>query len=456
MSKGKKIVIGIICALFVLTLGIYLGGVWYFSSHFLPGSALNGRNCSFQTEQDAQTMIAESIATYQLTIDELDGVQEKMDAQDIKLKYVEDDSVRKMLNQQEKWKWFLSVASPKKYTMSASTTYSEKKLKEAIENLNCFKKMIEPVDAHIEEKDGIYYIVPEVVGNKLDQNKVTEVITEAIENGERQVSLVDTSCYLKPSVYQDDEALKKEVEELNRYTQVTIYYDFGDREETVDGDLIRTWLVKAEDGSYMLDEAAMKDYVYQLAYKYDTFGGTREFVTATGQKITIKGGDYGYVIKQDQTLQELKDAILNGKSGTREPVYLYKGACRDTNDIGDTYVEIDLTNQKMYFYKDGSLLVETEVVTGNPNKGNATPTGCYALDNKKSPAVLKGEDYASDVTYWMPFNKNVGIHDCGTWRTEFGGKIYLTNGSHGCVNTPFKAAETIYNNIEIGMPIIVY
>lgn len=179
MSKGKKIVIGIICALFVLTLGIYLGGVWYFSSHFLPGSALNGRNCSFQTEQAAQKMIAESIATYQLTIDELDGVQEKMDAQDMKLKYVEDDSVRKMLNQQEKWKWFLSVASPKKYTMSASTTYSEKKLKEAIENLNCFKKMIEPVDAHIEEKDGIYYIVPEVVGNKLDQNKVTEVITEA-------------------------------------------------------------------------------------------------------------------------------------------------------------------------------------------------------------------------------------------------------------------------------------
>ena len=229
MSKGKKIVIGIICVLFVLTLGIYLGGVWYFSSHFLPGSALNGRNCSFQTEQAAQKMIAESIATYQLTIDELDGVQEKMDAQDMKLKYVEDDSVRKMLNQQEKWKWFLSVASPKKYTMSASTTYSEKKLKEAIENLNCFKKMIEPVDAHIEEKDGIYYIVPEVVGNKLDQNKVTEVITEAIENGERQVSLVDTSCYLKPSVYQDDEALKKEVEELNRYTQVTIYYDFGDR-----------------------------------------------------------------------------------------------------------------------------------------------------------------------------------------------------------------------------------
>ena len=142
MSKGKKIVTGIICVLFVFVLGIYLGGVWYFSSHFLPGSALNGKNCSFRTEQDAQKMIADSIATYQLTIDELEGVPEKIDAQDMKLKYVEDDSVRKMLEQQEKWKWFLSITSPKKFTMSAATTYSEEKLKEAIDNLNCFKKMI--------------------------------------------------------------------------------------------------------------------------------------------------------------------------------------------------------------------------------------------------------------------------------------------------------------------------
>lgn len=456
MSKSKKIVIGIGCVLFFLVLVIYLGGVWFFSSHFLPGSALNGKNCSFQTEQDTQKMIAAGIATYQLTIDELDGVQEKMDAQDIKLQYVKDDSIRKLLDRQDKWKWFLLVTSPKNNRMAASTTYNAEKLTEAIGNLNCFKKMIDPVDAHIEEKDGTYYVVPEVVGTKLNKKKVTEVITKAIENGEKQVSLVDSGCYLKPSVYQDDKALNKEAEELNRYTKVTIYYDFGDREERVDGDLIRTWLVKAEDGSYTLDEAAMADYVYQLAYQYDTFGGTRQFVTATGQEITIKGGDYGYVIKQDQTLQELKNAILNGESGTREPVYLYKGVCRDTNDIGNTYVEIDLTNQKMYFYKDGFLLVDTPVVTGNPNKGNATPTGCYALDNKKSPAVLKGENYASDVTYWMPFNKNVGIHDCGTWRTEFGGTIYLTNGSHGCVNTPFREAETIYNNIEIGMPIIVY
>lgn len=456
MSKGRKIIIGIISALFILALAIYFVGVWFFTSHFLPGSRINGLNCSFKTVEETQEIIATEIAGYMLTVDEMDEGKESISAQDVGLEYVEDDSVEKLISGQNKWTWFMAISKSEKYTMSAATTYSKEKLQETVKGLNCFKNMTQPADAYIDEKDDAYVIVPEVEGNALDEEKVLKLITEAVESGAEQVDLVKSESYLKPAVYQDDKALKQEVEELNKYTSVTIYYDFGDREEIVDRDLIKTWLVKGEDGSYSLDEAAMADYVYQLAYKYDTFGGTREFVTATGETITTKGGDYGYVIKQDQTLEELKAAIMAGESGTREPVYLYSGVCRDTNDIGNTYVEISLSSQMMYFYKDGSLLVETPIVTGNPSKGNATPAGVYALDNKKSPAVLKGEDYASDVTYWMPFNNNVGIHDCGTWRTEFGGSIYLTNGSHGCVNTPYNAAETIYNNIEIGMPIIVY
>ncbi len=456
MSRSRKIIIGIIIVLLLLVLGVYFAGTWYFSSHFLPGSDLDGMKCSFKSEEDVQEMIAEKIATYSLTIQEMDEEKEALTAQDVGLQYVEDSSVEELIQKQDKKLWFTSVASPKKYTMSAATTYNKKKLEEAVKALKCFQGMVEPTDAFVDEKDGTYYVVSEVEGNALDEAKVLEVVRTAVEHGESKIDLVDSECYLKPQVYRDDKELVKEAEALNKYTQVTIYYDFGDREEVVDGDLIRSWLVKGEDGNYSLDEAAMAEFVYQLAYKYDTFGGTRQFITATGQTITTKGGDYGYVIKQKDTVEELKAAIQNGESGTREPVYLYSGVCRDTNDIGDTYVEIDISNQKMYFYKDGSLLVDTPIVTGNPNKGNATPPGVFALDTKKSPAVLKGEDYASDVTYWMPFNGNVGIHDCGTWRTEFGGDIYLTNGSHGCVNTPYAAAETIYNNIEIGMPIIVY
>ena len=138
------------------------------------------------------------------------------------------------------------------------------------------------------------------------------------------------------------------------------------------------------------------------------------------------------------------------------PVYLYSGYSRGTNDIGSTYVEIDLTNQRLVFYMKGTPIVDTPIVSGNPNiDGCATPEGCYALDAKESPAVLTGEDYETNVTYWMPFAGNVGIHDA-TWRTEFGGNMYQWDGSHGCINVPYDKAAAIYANIEVGMPVVVY
>ena len=163
-------------------------------------------------------------------------------------------------------------------------------------------------------------------------------------------------------------------------------------------------------------------------------------------------------MKKQATADELVQYIKEGKTGTIEPVYLYEGKSRDTNDIGGTYVEISIEEQRMWCYKDGQLIVDTPVVTGNPNKeGCATPAGSvWAIDAKKQGAVLTGEGYTQPVTYWMPFNGNVGIHDADTWRSEYGGEIYKTNGSHGCVNTPTENARKIFEAVEIGTPVIVY
>ena len=130
--------------------------------------------------------------------------------------------------------------------------------------------------------------------------------------------------------------------------------------------------------------------------------------------------------------------------------------------LNGTYVEISITEQRMWFYKNGSLLVDTPVVTGNPNTGHGTPAGgVWKLKDKRAPFTLTGYkedgsiDYEEPVNYWMPFNGGVGIHDL-TKRAAFGGDIYLTNGSHGCVNTPLEAVATIYNNIDINTPVVVY
>ena len=68
---------------------------------------------------------------------------------------------------------------------------------------------------------------------------------------------------------------------------------------------------------------------------------------------------------------------------------------------------------------------------------------------------MTGETYATPVKYWMPFNGNIGMHDA-SWRKEFGGEIYRTNGSHGCINLPEEIAETIYGYVEQGFPVVCY
>ena len=408
-KNAKKLVLGVLVAyVAIMALG-YMGVSYYFSSHFLKGTTISGIDCSSKTATQVKKKIQKQLGQYKLRIAELDGKTETIQATQIDLTYVDDNKVDELLKEQEQWKWITAFSSKKTYELAVTTTYDEKKLK------------------------------------------------DAIESGKTEINLEELGCYEKPSVWKDDPDLIAERDAKNQLLKVDITYDFGDRSETVDGSVVKDWLIRDSDGNWTVDESKAADYVQQLAYKYDTFGLTHEFTTHAGKKITLKGGDYGWVIKKKETTAALVEYIKEGKTGTVEPVYLYEGKSRDTNDIGGTYVEISIQDQEMWCYKDGVVVVDTPVVTGNVSKGYDTPSGSvWAIDAKKHDAVLKGEGYTQPVTYWMPFNGNVGIHDADTWRSEYGGEIYKTSGSHGCVNTPTANAEKIFNTVEIGTPVIVY
>jgi lipoprotein-anchoring transpeptidase ErfK/SrfK len=118
-----------------------------------------------------------------------------------------------------------------------------------------------------------------------------------------------------------------------------------------------------------------------------------------------------------------------------------------------TYADVNLTTQKMFFVKNGVKVLETDIVTGAPSM--ATPPGTFRVQGKSSPAVLVGPGYRSPVTYWMAFNGGIGFHDA-TWQSSFGGKRYLTNGSHGCINMPLAAAKTLYSYLSVGDTVRVH
>ena len=457
MSSRKKIMITLIIILLLLNARLYGYGVYYFTEHFLPGSMVNGFNCSYMTVSQSEELLTQKVGAYVLTIDTRNNGQESITAKQAGLSYDSDGSVDKLIRNQDRFTWFLAFNQHRNYEVSSSIKYDEQKTEAAISELKCMQQenMTEPSDAHIEEKDDKFVIVPEQEGTALKPEKTSQDIIDALVTGRTPVDLETDGCYKEPKVYQSDETLTKNCDLINKLTDVVITYDFDDCTETVDRDMIKNWLTTDENGLYTLDKKQIEAYISELAAKYDTVGTERTFNTYDGREITVSGGNYGWQIDQKAELKELTELIKNGETQVREPVYSHEGLVRKTNDIGYTYIEIDLTAQRMVFYKDGQLLVDTPVVTGCVRKGHSTPTGCFALDAMRSPAVLKGPGYASPVTYWMPFSGGVGIHDA-SWRSQYGGQIYITNGSHGCVNTPKDKAAIIYNNISVGVPIVVY
>ena len=166
-------------------------------------------------------------------------------------------------------------------------------------------------------------------------------------------------------------------------------------------------------------------------------------------------GKSGKSIEGRIQFNQMMEDIKSGKSVEREPVYSQTANSHGENDYGNSYVEINLTSQHLFVYKNGSLVVDSDFVSGNLSKGHGSPTGAFSVTYTTTDAVLRGEDYATPVKYWMPFAGDVGMHDA-SWRKSFGGNIYKTNGSHGCINLPTSVAKTIYNTIEKGWPVLVY
>lgn len=436
---------------------IYITGTVFYSRHMYGKDTVFGVSVRNKTVEEVKEKIEENIKEYQLTVKSRTG-DETITASDIGLVYDDKGTVDSLKESQKAFLWFTAPFSGKD-DLPAEVSYDEEMLEKAVKDLSCMDEsdMEKPVDAHLEYSDGSFQIVKETEGTWLENEKVLKTVRQAVSDGEETLDLDEAKCYAAPSVYEDSKELKSEQSKVNKLLEVKITYDFGDRSEVVDRDLISQWITFGTDFSFELDQEKVEAYEKELGYKYDTFGLSRQFKTSTGKTITLKGGDYGWCIHKSKSAEALIEKILAGESGTIEPEYLYKGKDRNTNDIGGTYIEVSIAQQRMWCYKDGSLIVDTPVVTGNINiKGRATPSGgVWAIDARITDYYLTGEGYRSHVNFWLPFNGNVGVHDA-TWRDSFGGSIYKTNGSHGCVNTPYENAKKIYEAVTIGTPVIVY
>ena len=453
IGGGSVAVVALIAALTYLQIGRQYKEV------FFPNTIINGMDASKKSIDEVKKMVAAGIDSYQITIKERGDNTETIKGTDIGMEAVFDGSVEKLLEEQNPLKWGEHNSKFQNFDIGTLVKYNQEQFDEAVSNLACFQedKLEEPQDAAISQYESGkgYHIVAAVDGNRPDPEKVKSLIAAAVSDFKTEVSLEDGDAYVKPKITADNQDLINQVQTLNRYTNVKVTYKFGDKTEVLNGDTISKWVGIGEDGKAYLSSSEVTAYVKSLASKYDTASKAKTLNTSYGKTVKITGGSYGWKIDQSAEADELAEIIRSGESQERVPVFKQEAASFGENDYGNTYVEVNLTAQHLYFYKDGKLVLDTDFVSGNESKGWSTPAGIYSLTYKQKDATLKGEDYATPVSYWMPFNGNIGFHDA-TWRKLFGGSIFKTNGSHGCVNLPPAMAKTLFENIPSKVPVLCY
>lgn len=121
-----------------------------------------------------------------------------------------------------------------------------------------------------------------------------------------------------------------------------------------------------------------------------------------------------------------------------------------------TYIDVNITFQTVTYFQDGEILFQAPCVTGNVKGKHDTPKGKYSIMTKIPGKRLKGPTWDCWVNRWMQFTPSAcGFHDA-SWRKSFGGNIYLTNGSHGCVNLSKSDAYDLYDLVSVGTTVIIH
>ncbi|MFO3717550.1 L,D-transpeptidase family protein [Anaerococcus sp. ENR1011] len=453
-NDGKRIGLIIISIL----VAIYLIGTVIFSYIALPGTFLNGKDISYASKKEALEKAPDDFSLNVTGRDDRDLIINPADI-DYDAKLPSDAKI-----DQNPFTWPAALVNNKKqdFDFEYKVSYDEDKLDKKIEESKLMNGITEPKDAKIAMKDGEFFIEDEVIGNEVDKKKLKEAIIDNINTKSKELSL-DDSYYHNPKVTSKSEKLQKVLADSEHIKDMSIKFNFNGFDLKLEGNSLLDLFDMTDEG-LELNYDKVYDYAKYLASETDTYGKNRKF-NATGiGEIVVAPGVYGFKLDVDGMVDKIYEQVNSRESGVIEPVYANIAYVRtDTGeDIADTYVEVDLSRQHMWFYKDGNLILESDLVSGRPIDGWATNVGVGQILNKVADTTLTGlnfdgqTSYQTPVDYWMPIGwDGEGFHDA-PWRGGFGGSTYLQNGSHGCYNLPPSAAKALFENVDYVTPVVVY
>lgn len=338
----------------------------------------------------------------------------------------------------------------------------KKLVEEKLVSMN--EKLKAPQDAMAKLEQGKIVISKSVDGKQYD---VTSLLKD-YDKQKHKSEIHLKSAYIQP-IKENDPIIKKEEKALQNLLTQSVDYKVQNEVYSLKAkDLIQNASM-SKDMKVTIDASEIKNKVAEINKDKSTLHKDFAFKTHSGSVISVKGQGYGWALDVEKETKQVGQAFEKGEkslsasnihgNGWEKEGIGYKTT--SNNGIGDTYAEVSIADQQIWIYKDGKLVVTTNVVTGKHSTGEDTSPGVWYVLYKRTPYTLRGSavgkaDYAVKVDYWVPFtNSGQGFHDAG-WRKDWGNNAYLTGGSGGCVNLLPNVAKTVYDSLNTYDPVIVY
>lgn len=450
-NKNTILLLMLLILLIICDIGIYK----FKTEHYRTGTIINGVDCSFLTISEAEEKINSKLLEKNISF-VFESETAIISAETINLRLSDTNKLEEILSKQN------TGDKTKVYQLENTFCFDTETLNSFLSDINSLKSenMYPAQNAYLSLTDSNFLgIIGHKRGFQINFDDACTIAYTALMEGKTSIDFSSIGI-VEPEILSTDSSLLSQKDKINKFLGTVINWTLSDGSiVTLDNNITKNWLITDESGNYDIDiDSNLPDFVTYLSERVNEASSFIEFNATDIGKVTVSVPKRNRVsLDIEKEIESLEILILSGNTLNCSPLYLNDKSF----DSLQNYVEIDISRQTVWMYYNGECIVETPCVTGQVSNGRYdTPPGLFYLTYKKEDDYLDGYNadgtrYRTFVDYWMPFNGDIGLHDLAS-RKKFGGDIYKTNGSHGCVNLPLDAAKTIFEHIDSSMPIIVY
>ncbi|MFJ5622866.1 L,D-transpeptidase family protein [Peribacillus loiseleuriae] len=459
LTSRNFIVIGIISIIALLFAGIS----YYQTTRFNSQITINDTKVGGLTANQAIKKLKTSALKNRVYV----GKQQILDEKDTQMGFTDKNLPEVKILLKSQWTLFPS-SKVKNYSLlpkKADQFRSQTMKKQVEEKLLLMNKSLNaPQDAEVHLEQGKIVISKSMNGKQYD-------IASLLKDYDKQGYTSDihlNPVYIKP-IKADSPIIKDKEKMLQDLLQRTVDYKVQDKVYTLKATEVIKNASVSKDMKVTVTVSDIKNKVDEMNSSQSTLNKDFTFKTHSGSVISVKGQGYGWALKVEEETARIQKAFENGEKSIPASNIYGKGWSNEgigyettmNNGIGDTYAEVSIAEQRIWIYKNGQLVVTTNVVTGKHSTKEDTSPGVWYILYKRSPYTLTGSavgkpGYSIKVDYWAPFtNSGQGFHDA-SWRTNWASNAYLTAGSGGCVNTPPSIMKTVYDNLSTYDPVVIY